>query len=87
MGAPVGRVGAPLDHSGGVELVDEPAERDRRDVERLGKLALFRALAALEARKHGPLGAGGVEFPGAMVRVGAQKPRGVVEGECDLSAT
>ena len=55
MGAAVGRIGAPLDQSGGGELVDQAGERDRRDVERLGKLALLGTLAALQPRKHGPL--------------------------------
>ncbi len=81
MGAAVGRVGAPLDQPGRGELVDQAGQGDRRDVERVGELALLRALAALQARQHRPLGAGRVELARAMVRIGAQHARRVVEGE------
>ena len=81
MGAAVGRVGAPLDHAGRGELVDQANQGDRRDVKRFGELVLLRSLAALQARQDGPLGAGGVELARAMVRIGAQHARRVVEGK------
>ena len=81
MRAAVGRIGAPLDQPRGVELVDQASERDRRDIERSGELALFVAFAALQARQHGPLGAGRAELAGAQVRLGPEHPRGVVQGE------
>src|SRR5208283_3182193 len=84
MRAPVLRVGAPLDHPRRVQLVDQPGEGDRRDVERLGKLALLRAFTALQARQHGPLRSGGVELARAKVRIGSEQPRHVVEGKSDL---
>ena len=84
MRAPVVRVGAALDQAGGVELVDQAGERDRRDIERLGELALLIALTALEPRQNRPLRARRAELAGAMVRIGSEQPCGVMEGESDL---
>ena len=72
MGAPVGRIVAPLDEAGGGQLVDQAAERDRREVERLGKFVLLDALAALQPRQHRPLRARRAEFARALVGIGPQ---------------
>ena len=86
MRAPVGRIVAPLDQTGRGQLVDQAAEGDRRDVERLGEFALLDALAALEPRQHRPLGARRVEFARALVGIGAQQARHVVQREAELAA-
>ena len=82
--ASIGRVVAPLDHAGRGQRVDQADEGDRRDVERLRELALLRAFATLQARQDGPLGAGRIQFAGAMVRIRAQQSRRVIEGEGDI---
>ena len=84
MCAPVRRVVAPLDKAGGGQFINQAAERDRREVERLGKLALLDALAALQAREHRPLGPGGPEFAGSLVGIGPEQPRHVMEREPQL---
>ena len=71
MDASIVRVGAPLDESGGVELVDEPHDGDRGQVEDAGQLCLAGALAALQPGQHRPLGASCRHFPRALVGVGA----------------
>ena len=81
MGAPVCRVVAPLDEAGGGQLVDQAAERDRREVERLGQFVLLDALAALQAREHRPLGARRAEFARALVGIGPKQPRHVVSAK------
>ena len=58
VGAPVGCVVATLDEAGRGQLVDQPPERDRREVERLGQFALLDALAALQARPAPPIARG-----------------------------
>ena len=85
VGAPVGRIVAPLDEAGGRQLVDQPPERDRREVERLGEFVLLRALAALQAREHRPLRAGRAEFAGALVGIGPEQARDVMERESQLA--
>ena len=72
VGAPVGRVVATLDQAGRSELVDKAAERDRREVERVGEFALVHALASLQPRQNRPLGSGRAELAGALVGIGAQ---------------
>ena len=57
MDTPVARIGAALDETGGIELVDESGERDRRHLQHLRQFALVRALAEIEPLEHGPLGA------------------------------
>ena len=85
MRAPVGGIVASLDQAGRGQLVDEAAESDRRDVERLGEFVLLGALAALEPRKDGPLGSCRVEFARPLVGIGAQEAGRVVEGEAELA--
>ena len=85
MGASVRRIVAPLDQAGDGQFVDQAAERDRREVERLRQFALLDALAALQAREHRPLGPGGPEFAGALVGIGPEQPRHVMEREPKLT--
>ena len=85
MRAPVGRIVAPLDEAGGGQFVDQAAERDRREVERLREFALLDALAALQARQHRPLGPRRAEFARTLVGIGPEQPRHVVEREAELA--
>ena len=79
MGAAIRRVVAPLDEAGGGQFVDQAAERDRREIERLGQFVLLDALTALQARKNRPLRARRAEFAGALVGIGPQEPRHVAQ--------
>ena len=85
VGAPVGRVVTPLDQARDGQFVDQAAEGDRREVERLRQFALFYALAALQARKHRPLGPGCPGFTGALVGIGPEQARHVMERKAQLS--
>ena len=48
LGAPIVRVGAPLDQAVVAQPVDQPRQRDRLDVEHFGEFRLLEALIALE---------------------------------------
>ena len=85
VGAAVGRIVAPFDEAGGGQFVDQPPECDRREVERLRKFVLLGSLAALQAREHRPLGAGGAEFAGPLVGIGPEQPSDVMERETQLA--
>ena len=85
VGAPVGRIVAPLDEAGRGQFVDQPPERDRREVERLRQFVLLGALAALQAREHRPLRAGRAKFASALVGIGPEQASDVVERETQLA--
>ena len=85
MRAPVASVVAALDQTCRRQLVDEAAERDRREVQRIRQFRLLDALATLQTHQHRPLGARRVEIAGALVGVGAQQARDVVESEADFA--
>ena len=85
MGAAIGGVVAPLDEARGGQFVDQAAERDRREIERLGEFVLLDALAALQPRKNRPLGARRAEFAGALVGIGPQEPRHVAQRKAEFA--
>ena len=85
IGAPVGGVVAPLDEAGSGQLVDQAREGDRREVEQVGQFTLLDALGAAKLGQHGPLGARHVDLAGALIRIGAQHARHVVQGETEFS--
>ena len=84
-GAPIGRIVAPFDEARDGQFVDQSPERDRREVERLGEFVLPGSLAALQAREHRPLRAGGAEFAGALVGISPEQASDVVERESQLA--
>ncbi len=85
MDASIVRVGTPLDEPGGVELVDEPHDGDRRQIEDAGQLCLACALAALQPGQHRPLGAGRRNIARALVGIGAQQAGYVMKGETEFA--
>ena len=76
---------AALDEAARAQLVDQARQRDRRQVQRLGQFALIDPLATLKTHQHRPLRAGHVQFASALVGVGAQEPRGVVQRKSELA--
>ena len=85
MDAPVARVGAPLDETGGVELVDEARDGDGGEVEDARELALACAFTALQTAQHRPLRAGRGQLAGALVGQGAQQTRNIMQGEREFA--
>jgi len=60
-GSPVGRVATPLDPAGALHAVDEPADRDRLDLEAFGERRLAQALGARDVHERAPLRLGEAE--------------------------
>lgn len=79
--APVGWVIAPLNERDRLEPVEYAAERDRLNVEDVGKRALLDALVACEIGEHLPLRAGEPEFARVLLETLPQKARGVIDQE------
>jgi hypothetical protein len=81
--APVGGMGPALDEAGGLELVDDAPERDRLDLEDIGKPALMDALVLGEVREHLPLRPRQAEAPGPLLETLAEEARNVVKDEAE----
>src|SRR5215469_13967983 len=79
LGAAVARARAPLDQAVVAQAVEEARQRDRLQIEHLGKLALLEALKPVEPREHRPFGTGHPERGCLLVRVSAEKARYVID--------
>src|SRR3954452_18658911 len=79
--AAVLRISAALDHAVRAEPVDQTRQRDRLQIENVGKFRLLQAFGVLETRHHGPLGAGNAQPTRALVRVGTQHAGYIIENE------
>ena len=81
VGAAIAGVGAPFDKPGRSQFIDQPANGDRREIEKIGKLALLDPFAALQAHQKRPLRAGHIEFARTLIGIDPHETRDVMERE------
>ena len=80
-GAPIGRVGLPLDHAHRLQAVEQAHERDGLDVEHGGKANLVGPLAPSELREYGALGSRQAELrcPSTLLKTLPEQAGNVVQ--------
>ena len=82
-GAPVGRIGAALDETGLFQTVDQTADSDRLDLEKLGQGALVHALLHIDFLEHLPLRAGQAGAANILLEPFAQHSPGIDQQQTD----
>ena len=85
LGAAISRIGPALDQTAVAELVEQPGQRDRLQIEHFGQLRLVEALEAIEPDQHRPLGAGHPELRRLVVGIGPQQARYIIENKGEFS--
>ena len=62
LGAAVVGIGTPLDQAAVAQLVEQPGQRDRLQIEHFGEFGLVEAFGTVEPDQHGPLRPGHAEL-------------------------
>ena len=84
-GAAVPRIGATLDPAGLCHPVEERAQRDRLELQKLGEPRLVDALVIDEIGQDLALRAGQAQAFGALIEALAEHPRGLVQDEAEAA--
>ena len=80
----IGRIGSAFDEAASFHLVEQPGQRYRLDLDKLGQLVLVNAFMQGKIGQHLPLGARQPQRPRSLLEPLSKQTRDIVQHEADV---